>query len=230
MANTTKQALATLDQDFGSTFNERCNAAKQQLSQVRTANLEGPDRHVPTKLTERIDGKVAEFQQAKVSLQQELAPQREALAKKAQTLMIVFWIALALGVVLTIAVSAARAVGVLIVIVAVIYYFIAKAITAKPAASLAQRWQGMFAQFAADMGDRERLHSPASGIYQEVDQLFLKSLDDQARGFELQQRKMQQQMDAQQEAHEQAMEAQRQQAEAMQQMVKEQKRTNRMLR
>lgn len=230
MANKTKQALATLDQPFDALFNDRYHAAKVQLENVRTENLEGPDRHGPSKLKERLDATNTEFLQAKVKLQQELAPQREAIAKKAQTLTLVFWGLLVLGVVLTLVANATRAVGVVVVIGAVVYFFVAQTITAKPAGALAQQWHGLFSHYAGLIGDRERLHSQAFGIYKEVDDLFLKSLDQQALGFERQQRQMQKQMDAQQEAHDQAMEAQRQQAEAMQQMVREQKRTNRRLR
>lgn len=66
----------------------------------------------------------------------------------------------------------------------------------------------------------------ACGLYKEVDDLYLKSLDDQARGFEMQRRQMQKQMDAQNEQHQQSMAMQAAQMEAMQQMVNEQRAGN----
>ena len=59
--------------------------------------------------------------------------------------------------------------------------------------------------------------------------MYLRSLDDQQRGFELQNRQMQKQMEAQNEQHQQAMAMQAAQMAQMQEMVNEQRYTNSML-
>ena len=99
----------------------------------------------------------------------------------------------------------------------------------KAASALSDEWQAFFAAYQGIFGHKETLHSPATGLYKKVDDLYLRSLDDQQRGFELQNRQMQKQMEAQNEQHQQAMAMQAAQMAQMQEMVNEQRYTNSML-
>ena len=116
--------------------------------------------------------------------------------------------------------------GFILVLAGIICHFVFKSMEEKPAAELAAQWHNFFAHYTAVFGHKESLHAPATGLYKEVDELFLKSLDDQTRGFEMQNRQMQKQMEAQNEQHQQAMAMQAAQMEAMQQMIKEQRTSN----
>ena len=65
MASTFKSNLETLDIDYSGPVVQAYNDAKQQLTQVRTANLEGPDRALPDDLTQKLDSTNAELLQVK---------------------------------------------------------------------------------------------------------------------------------------------------------------------
>lgn len=81
-------------------------------------------------------------------------------------------------------------------------------------------------QYALIFGRPGTLHKPATGLYKGIDDLYLASLSEQARGFEMQSRQMRKQMEAQNEQHQQAMVMQQQQMEALNKMANEQKRMN----
>jgi len=219
---TTKEALASLDQDFSGLFNQRVNAAKTLLSQVNTANLEGPDRMQTPQLQQQIDGTVAQFQQAKAQTHQQLEPEAAAIKSQSRIFLFIFLGLLVIGIILLF-VHGAALIGVLLVVVGIIFFIVTNKMTEGKANGLAGQWRNMFTQYENVIGDAETLHAPAFGIYKSVDDLYLKGLDPTARGFEMQQRTTKKQMDAQNEAHQQAMAVQQQQMAALQQMAAQQK-------
>jgi hypothetical protein len=108
--------------------------------------------------------------------------------------------------------------GWLLLIAGIISHFVFKSISNKSAQKLSDKWMSLFAAFSAIFGEAETLHTPASGIYKEVDDLYLRSLDSQRRASELQMRQMQKQMDAQNEQHQATMQAMEEQRKQMRQM------------
>lgn len=225
MASTFKSNLGTMDIDYSGPVVQAYNDAKQQLTQVRTANLEGPDRALPDDLNQKLDSTNAEFVAGKANLYSQLAPQREELNKKHMTFQAIKWGLIVLGILVAL-VKAISVLGVIMVIAGIVCHFVFKNIDEKASYELSSRWRSYFAHYQDVFGHKETLHEMASGLYKEVDDLYLKSLDDQARGFEMQRRQMQKQMDAQNEQHQQSMAMQAAQMEAMQKMINEQRAGN----
>lgn len=224
MASTFKSDLNTLDVDYSNDVFTAYNSAKQQLTQVRTANLQGADRALPDDLTQKLDSANAEFVAGKEKLANELKPKREELNKKHLTYTLIKLALIIVGILICF--TPINVLGFIMVIAGIICHFVFKSMDQKAAAELSAEWLGFFARYQDIFGHKETLHTTASGLYKDVDDLYLKSLDDQARGFELQNRQMQKQMEAQNEQHQQAMAMQAAQMEAMQQMVNEQRKSN----
>lgn len=224
MASTFKRDIESLDVDYSNSVFTAYNNAKQQLTQVRTANLEGADRALPDDLNQKLDSTNAEFVAGKEKLANDLKPKREELNKKHLTYTLIKLALIIVGILLVF--TPINVLGFIMVIAGIICHFVFKSMDQNAAAELAAQWHNFFANYTAVFGHKESLHSPATGLYKEVDELFLKSLDDQTRGFEMQNRQMQKQMEAQNEQHQQAMAMQSAQMEAMKQMVNEQRASN----
>ncbi len=201
--------------------------AKQQLDQVRTENLEGADRAAPSDLNQQMSNVMTQFQQQKP---QKLA-QVTADANKAKTAHYIFLaiqaIVLVIGLCL---IQAKTGVAIGLIVVAVILHFIFKSIDTKNVDRIESDWVSFFSAYADAIGYPETLHSPASGLYAKIDELFLRSLDQQARGFEMQNRQMKKQMEAMNEQHQEALAAQaeqtRQLARGLDEIATQQRRTN----
>lgn len=227
--NTYKNNIDILDKDYSGEVVEAYNAAKQQLSQVRTANLEGPARALPSDLQQKLDNANAQFAQGKPQKRAELAPRLEELKKRHMIFLAVKIALIVFGLIFAFALRDAGAIGWIMVLAGIVCHFVFKSMDNSQSGELAAAWRGFFVTYLELFGHKETLHSPATGLYKEIDDLYLESLDDQARGFEMQQRQMLKQMEAQNEQHQQAMTMQAAQMAQMQEMVKEQKRTNRAL-
>ena len=63
--------------------------------------------------------------------------------------------------------------------------------------NLVKEWCQVFDKAIAAIGHAEMLNSPATGIYKEIDDLYLQSLDDIARGLEIQNRNTKMQLELQ---------------------------------
>lgn len=230
MANTYGSDLAVLDSDFSSGVVQAYNDAKQQLSQVHTANLEGTDRALPDDLGNQLDSQYTQFIQGKPKKAAAIAPQRDALKKRHLIFLLVQIALIVIGVFVAFSGGDASGLGWFLLIAGIVCHFVFSSMDQKVAAQLADEWRSFFGGYQATFGHKETLHEPATGLYKQVDDLFLRSLDDQQRGFEMQRRQMQKQMDAQNEQHQQAMAMQAAQMKQMQEMVDEQRYTNSMLR
>ena len=229
MANTYKTDIAVLDNDYSGGVIAAYNAAKQQLSQVHTANLEGTDRALPDDLGNQLDGMYTKFTQEKPQKLAELTPKRDDLKKRHLIFLAVKLALIIIGLVIAFSNSDAAGFGWVLLIAGVVCHFVFSSMDQKSASALSDEWQAFFAAYQGIFGHKETLHSPATGLYKKVDDLYLRSLDDQQRGFELQNRQMQKQMEAQNEQHQQAMAMQAAQMAQMQEMVNEQRYTNSML-
>lgn len=220
-----KTDIKEIDSDYSNEVTTKYQSAKQQLDMVQTANLEGTDRAKPSELKNKLEQTLTTFTQEKPKKLQDLQTRRESIKKKHLIFVIVQLALIVLGVLL-LANEDARGFGVVLIIAGVICHFIFKSIDDKAAAALSGEWIGFFTQYASIFGGPETLHQPATGLYKDIDDLYLASLSEQARGFEMQSRQMRKQMEAQNEQHQQAMVMQQQQMEALNKMANEQKRMN----
>lgn len=232
MANTYKDDIASLDNDYSVGVQKAYDAAKQQLAQVNTANLEGTDRALPQDLGNKLDSTFTQFAQAKQQKSAEITPKKEALKKRHLIFLLVQLALIVLGLIIAFKAGgdSAGMFGWLMLIAGIVCHFIFSSMDKKAAAALAQEWRSLFGAYHATFGHKETLHQSASGLYKDVDELYLRSLDPQQRGFEMQNRQLQKQMEAQNEQHEQAMAMQAAQMKQMQSMIDEQRNTNAMLR
>lgn len=218
MASQFKDNISYTQNDYSARVNNNYNAAKQQLQMVRTANLEGTNRALPSEYTNELDSIYTQFVQEKPKKTAEMNAQ-VALAKKNHIIFLIVKIALiVIGIILAFGANLGDGVhmfGWLLLLAAIICHFSFKAIDTKKSEALKNDWISFFNGYAAQIGHAETLHSSATGVFQKIDQLYLVSLDDQSRGFEIQSRQMKKQMEAQNEQHQQAMAMQRAQAELL---------------
>lgn len=218
-----KENIDAINNDWTAMVQEAYDSAKNQLANVKTENLKGGDRALPTDLKEKLENANVEFAQEKTNTYNSLKPQFDA-CKQRHNIFLAVWIGLVVLGVLTSLVG----IGVFLIIAGIICYFVFKSMDEKQSYELANSWKSFFLSWAERFGSAEDLHNAATGIYAEVDELYLKSLDDQARGFEMQQRQTQKQMQAQQEQSEAQMAVMKQQLALQQaqheQMLKKMKR------
>jgi hypothetical protein len=228
-----KENLQSLDVDSSASVSQAYNTAKQQLQQVHTANLEGADRVLPTEYNEELDSLYTQFSQEKPKKLEAIQPKREALKKKNLIFLLIQIALIIVGVVVIFQGNDAAVFGWVLLIAGIVCHFVFKSILEKESGALSQEWSSFFINYIDSFGHPETLHSPATGIYKQVDDLFLTSLDVTARGFEMQNRATKKQMEAQNEMHQEAMIAQQKQIETMQKgldnIANEQHRTNRAL-
>ncbi|MCX8648554.1 MULTISPECIES: hypothetical protein [Bifidobacterium] len=210
-----KENIVALGFDHSDDVNVAYGNAKNQLSMIRTANLEGPDRILPDDFSQQLTN-------LNTSFNQQLPDKRSAIEaeeKKLKTQHIIFLlvkIALIILGLLCVVNEKLRVLGFIMVIAGIICHFVFKKIDANKSANLLAEWNGFFDGFVDSIGHAETLHSPATGLFKKIDDLFLKSLDDNARGFEQQQRQMQKNMEAQAEQSRRALAAQAEQTQAIQ--------------
>ena len=211
-----KEDITVLDTDFSADVNESYNKAKQQLQQVRTENLEGPDRALPGDLNNELDSNFTSFTQAKPQKLAELVPKRDEAKKKHVIFLCVKIAMIVVGVICIFGGGSIGGFGWVLLAAGIVCHFVFRSIDDKAAASVAGEWRSFFGKYLALFGQEETLHESASGLYAKVDELYLKSLDAQARGFEIQNRQMKKQMEAQNEQHQEALAMQRAQMKQMQ--------------
>ena len=225
-----KENIQSLDLDSSAEVIQSYNTAKQQLQQVHTANLEGANRALPTDYNDKLDSLYTQFSQEKPNKLGELQPKRDAIKKKHLIFLLVQIGAVILGILIIAAGKSMAPLGWVLLIAGIVCHFVFKSMLDKESGSLAGEWLSFFTGYINQFGYPETLHSPATGIYKKVDDLFLVSLDEQTRGFEMQNRQMKKQMEAQNEQHQQAMSMQQQQMDAMKKglndIASEQRRTN----
>lgn len=217
-----KNALAILDTNFSTEVNSAYQVAKAQLDNVQTANLEGPARAMPDDLRSQLETLNATFMQQIPQKRAQLQPQRET-AERNHTVFLIVQIALiVVGVLMLLGSAGAQSgglagFGIVLIIVGIVCHYVFKSMSAKSVEGLALDWHAFFEYYAENIGHPESLHTQATGLYKGIDQLYLQSLTEQARGFEMQQRQMKKQMEAQNEQSQQQLAMQMQTMQAMQQ-------------
>lgn len=210
-----KENIAALDFDHSSEVTEAYNTAKRQMSMIRTANLQGPDRVLPDDYSQKLEQLNTDFTQQLPNKHAEI----DAATKQLKTRHLIFLaikIALIVLGLLAVLNENLRAPGCIMVIAGIVVHFVFKKMDEDKSAQLLGDWLGFFSGYVDAIGHAETLHSPATGLYKDIDDLFLKSLDDNARGFEMQQRQMQKNMEAQSEQSQRNLAAQLQQTQAIQ--------------
>ncbi|MDF7663258.1 hypothetical protein PT282_00990 [Bifidobacterium sp. ESL0763] len=211
-----KNAITVLDTDFSYEVTEAYQTARTQFDKIQQMNLSGPDRALPSELRNNLENLNTTFRQQIPQKQAQIQPARQK-AEQQHTIFLVVQIALiVLGVLLCFTGSGTAATfGVIMVIAGIICHFVFKSKSAKAVQGLAADWRAFFDYYAEVIGHPESLHEMATGLYKQIDDVYLKSLDNISRGFEIQQRQMNKQAQAQAEQSRQALALQQQQLAAM---------------
>ncbi|BDR54205.1 hypothetical protein KIMH_03160 [Bombiscardovia apis] len=210
-----KDNLAALETDNSIEVSTAYNLAKQQLQQVQTANLEGPDRVLPDEFNTKLDQLNTDFSQQLPQKKSEIAAKVSSLKSKHLIFLLVKIALIILGILMLMNESL-QVFGFVLFIAGIVCHFIFKNMDNSASEQLVAEWAGFFKHFIASIGQAETLHAPATGLYKEVDDLYLKSLDATARGFEMSHRQMKKNMEAQNEQSQRALAAQAEQTRQMQ--------------
>lgn len=215
-----KEDINSIDQDNGAAVKSAATACLSVLAKVQTSNLEGVDRAQPDQLNKKIAEIQTNFGSAQKQKKAELTSQRDAVVKQHQIFLIIVAALIVVGVIFCF-IKQTQSFGALLLVAGIICFFIFKAISNGKAASIASEWAQLPLPYVAQLGHAESLHEQASGIYAEVDKLYLKSLSESARGFEMQNRAMKKQMENQNEQMEIMRQQQAEQAASLEAAVRQ---------
>jgi hypothetical protein len=221
--------LKIINSDFSSGVDEAYSNAKQQSEFILDENLDAQNRKRLSALKKELEATNTEFGQAKEVLKTENARIIEENKKNHLIMTLVPIGVIVLGVIIAMVglpivglstkVTVLGLIGLGVFVVGVIGLFICEGVELKKIRPIANDWENLFLQYKNKFGWKDSLHQQAAGLYKQIDDVYLASLDPTSRQTEILRRDTVKFHERQEEMHAQQIAQMQAQTEELKKMA-----------